>query len=276
MKFNNTAVYNFEGAFRGMRAPMESWDRSDSFFGIVNMEYDFPETEISDLWIDVENIERRERGWEELSHEMENYNEYYDRCEEIERWLMDNGKLYEDGDYAIVAFLGPNDLDLAQRLVTAGDEHAKFMRQILVSVDITAPIYWWKEFDTYKVGTVANSTSTMHKLASTSITLDCFETDDYQLQLPIYATETINDENNHLINYLEELRLMYLDTKDIRYWKELIRWLPESWLQTRTITMNYANLKNMYNQRKGHKLSEWHSFCKWIDTLPYSNELIKY
>lgn len=161
--------------------------------------------------------------------------------------------------------IGKNDLELAQRLIKAGSEHRKFLRQIMVSVDITAPLYWWKEFDTYKVGTVANSTSTMHKLASTPITLECFETGDFD-------ETAVNFSFEQLLASLDELRLEYLSTKDKRYWKELIRWLPESWLQTRTITMNYENILNMYHHRKNHKLSEWHKFCEWVLTLPYAKD----
>ena len=280
MDFKNINVYNFEGAFHGMRNPLESWKQSDSFFGIIHDECDFPESDISDLWVDEENIERREMGLEELSHDMENYNEYYNRCDEIENWLRENGVLSEDGYYANVAYLGPRDLDLAQRLITAGPEHAKFLRQIFVSVDITAPLYWWKEFDTYKVGTVANSTSTMHKLASTPITLDCFEMDDYDSNVQIFDTESwrLDIYTYHvwedMVNICETLRQRYLETKDKKYWKELIRLLPESWLQTRTVTMSYANIRNIYAQRQNHKLSEWHQFCDWIKVLPYNNELI--
>ena len=163
--------------------------------------------------------------------------------------------------------IGKNDLALMQKLIKAGSEHRKFLRQILVSVDITAPLYWWKEFDTYKVGTVANSTSTMHKLADTPITLDCFEMGDY---CGFFETPWKN-----LIALLEQCRKEYNETKDRRYWKELIRFLPESWLQKRTITMNYENILNMYRQRKNHKLTEWSkSFCDWVKTLPYAEELI--
>lgn len=161
--------------------------------------------------------------------------------------------------------IGKNDLELAQRLIKAGSEHRKFLRQIMASVDITAPLYWWKEFDTYKVGTVANSTSTMHKLASTPITLECFETGDFD-------ETAVNFSFEQLLASLDELRLEYLSTKDKRYWKELIRWLPESWLQTRTVTMSYENILNMYHHRKNHKLSEWHKFCEWVLTLPYARE----
>lgn len=157
--------------------------------------------------------------------------------------------------------IGKNDLELMQKLIKAGSEHRKFLRQIFVSVDITAPLYWWKEFDTYKIGTVSNSTSTMHKLASTPITMDCFENGEM-----IYS---------FTIAELEMNRLKYLETKDKNEWKRLIVNLPESWLQKRTITMNYENILNMYRQRKNHKLTEWSkSFCDWVKTLPYAEELI--
>ena len=171
--------------------------------------------------------------------------------------------------------IGKYDLALAQSLIRAGSEHRKFMRQIFVSVDITAPLYWWKEFDTYKVGTVANSTSTMHKLASTPITLDCFETDDVEV------LEELNYEVScwwsELIDELEKLRGKYNETKDKRYWKELIRLLPDSWLQRRTVTMNYENLLVMCSkgQRRNHKLTEWSkSFIDWARSLPYAQQLI--
>ena len=194
--------------------------------------------------------------------------------------------------------IGEDDLDLMHRLIKGGSEHRKFMRQIIVSVDITAPLYWYKEFDTYKIGTTANSTSTMHKLATTPITIDCFETDDYEPTLVF--DEGVDDSgdnpwNYHLniedvigtnekeyyinetfIGFLERLRLKYLETKDKKYWKELIRWLPESWLQTRTWTANYEVLRNLVHQRQGHKLSEWQSFIDWVRTLPYAEELIFY
>lgn len=175
--------------------------------------------------------------------------------------------------------IGKNDMKLAQALIKAGSEHRKFMRQIFVSVDITAPLYWWKEFDTYKVGTTSNSTSTMHKLATTPITLDCFEIDDYDNSIFVNK-----EEIDYLIQFLESLRTKYLDTKDKRYWKELIRWLPESWLQTRTVTMTYENLFAMCSkgQRRFHKLNEWsgqdnanvQNFISWVRPLPYAQELI--
>lgn len=164
--------------------------------------------------------------------------------------------------------LGKNDLSLAQRLIKSGSEHRKFLRQIFVSVDITAPLYWWKEFDTYKIGTVANSCSTMHTITKNPITIDCFEMDDFNREV----SDTMQIEG--FVSYLEHLRKAYLESKNKNYWKELIRWLPESWLQKRTVTMNYENLYSIYRQRKGHKLTEWHKFVDWIKSLPYANELI--
>lgn len=205
MKFEKTEVWGFEHAIRGMRNPLESWDKSDSCY-----------------------IDKR-------------FNDLF--------------------------YIGKNDLKLAQALIKAGSEHRKFMRQIFISVDITAPLYWWKEFDTYKVGTVTDSCSTMHKLKDTPITMDCFEMGDY---CGFFETPWKN-----LIALLEQCRKEYNETKDKRYWKELIRLLPESWLQKRTITMNYENILNMYRQRKPHKLTEWSkSFCDWVKTLPYAEELI--
>ena len=180
----------------------------------------------------------------------------------------------ENGDFREVAKIGKNDLELAQKLIKAGSEHRKFLRQIFVAVDITAPLYFFKELDTYKVGTVANSTSTMHKLASTPITIDCFEMDDFEDVSDKDTFGFVSAWWDNIVYYLEELRQKYNETKDKRYWKELIRLLPESWLQTRTVTMNYENLLNMYHHRKNHKLSEWHKFCEWVESLPYAKELI--
>ena len=163
-----------------------------------------------------------------------------------------------NGEYVV----GDNDLDLMQRLVSAGTEHAKFMRYIIVTMDVTAPLYWWKEFDTYKVGTVANSQSTMHKLCSKEITIRDFSFDDDDELYAKYIANTIAS--------CEELRKKYLETKDKKYWRLLIQLLPEGYNQTRTILLNYQVLQNIYRQRKTHKLKEWHTFCNWIETLPYS------
>jgi hypothetical protein len=144
MNFENTHAYNFEGSIRGMRNPMNSWDKSDSCFGLVSIFDDDSLTDVCDAWIENENIKRRERGLEEYSHDMEDYNEYYNVLEKYEQWLSTEGILRVDEHNHVyeVAFIGPGDLNLAQRLVLAGNEHAKFMRQIFVSVDITAPLYW--------------------------------------------------------------------------------------------------------------------------------------
>ena len=171
--------------------------------------------------------------------------------------------------------LGPNDLDLAKRLCAAGPEHRKWMRQVFVSMDITAPMYWWSEMDTQKIGTTANSTSKMHKLASTPITINCFETDDMVGDIVIGDDLTGSKAWGNLLAYCELLRQKYLETKDIRYWKELLRILPNSWLQTRTWTGNYEILHNIYHQRKNHKLSEWHTFLDIIvKELPQAQEFI--
>jgi hypothetical protein len=174
--------------------------------------------------------------------------------------------------------IGENDMKLAQSLIRAGSEHRKFMRQIFVCVDITAPLYWWKEFDTYKVGTVANSTSTMHKLASTPITKECFEMDDFSNLDTEQGWQSLDEiQWTSLINWLEDLRRSYNESKDKRYWKELIRLLPDSWLQRRTVTMNYENLLVMCSkgQRRNHKLTEWSkSFINWARSLPYAKQLI--
>ena len=251
MKFSNTSVMNFENAFRGLRNPKNSWSRSDSEF---NVYYD------------------TSRGDLTTSELLRIYPSAYIHHKAQDGYFTD--------------IIGENDMKLAQTLIKAGNEHRKFMRQIFVSVDITAPLYWWKEFDTYKVGTVANSTSTMHKITSKPITLDCFEIDDYEKDLKCLETydsnievdySTVDFEVYKFINFLENLRQKYLETKDKRYWKELIRWLPESWLQKRTITMNYENVRNMYFQRRNHKLTEWsESFIKWVESLPYAKELIMY
>ena len=203
IKFNNTAVMNFENAMRGARNPLNSWARSDS-------SYD------------------------------------------------------ENGNFVF----GLNDLDLAKRLCQAGNDHRKFIRQIFISVDITAPIYWWKEYDTYKVGTVANSTSTMHKIHSKSFELADFSTD--------HMTDEALDTMKVMVESLEEIRLKYMETKDKALWYSLIQLLPESYHQMRTCTMSYENAIAMYNARHNHKLEEWHTFCDWVCELPYFMELFPF
>ena len=275
MKFEHTEVMNFEGALRGMRNPMNSWDKSDSSFGIFCEHEENEEVyEVAHAWVYAETKDMVD---------CDDICEIEDQIfEERLAWLYKNGMRYMSNDHHYHAnYIGPNDMSLAKRLIAGGNEHRKFLRQIMVSVDITAPLYWWKEFDTYKVGTTANSTSTMHKLASTPITKDCFEMDDYCGDLVYFTYDgdsltdyTVNDIMNNIIEDLEALRQKYNETKDKRYWKELIRLLPNGWLQTRTVTMNYENLHSMYHQRENHKLTEWHSFCDWVKTLPYAGEFI--
>lgn len=197
LKVERDKVYNFEGAIRGMRNPLNSWDKSDSDFS----------------------------------------------CDPPK--------------------LGPKDLDLALRLVKSGSDHRKFLRQIMVSCNITAPLYWWKQFDTYKVGTVANSTSTMHTLTKRKLTVDDFAWDG---NLTSYRADTIE--------HLNLLMALYKRTGEKGYWRELIQDLPSSFLQMRTVTLNYEVLRNIYHARKAHKLTEWHDFCAWIETLPYSEFIV--
>lgn len=219
MKFENTEVFNFEGALRGMRNPMDSWDKLDSYYGINNHEW----------------------------------------CYRI----------------------GEKDLDLAQRLIKGGSEHAKFMRQIFVSVDITAPRYWWSEFDTYKIGTTANSCSTMHKLTAYPITYEmfCFDgindldiennLDDELLNYKIY------DWINNTLSLMEDIRIIGEETKQFKYKKIMKQILPEGFLQKRTVTLNYAVIRTMVQQRKNHRLKEWNTdFINWAKSLPYAEELI--
>ncbi len=163
--------------------------------------------------------------------------------------------------------LGPNDLDLARRLARAGSDHRKYLRQIFVSVDITAPLYWWKEFDTYKVGTVANSTSTMHKIHTKPFARDDFSHDRLD-EGGLAALDAV-------IAYLERERQKFVaDTADRQSWHNMIQMLPSSYNQMRTVTMNYENLINIYYARRNHKLAEWHTLCDWILSLPYATDLI--
>ena len=285
MKLENLKVFNFEGAFRGMRNPMNSWNKSDSCFDIYYA--DEAEDSLYEIAYNWAENECPENPSPEL---IEKYSDWlYSICHL--RYANYNSYIQD------MALLGPKDLELAQKLIRAGSEHRKFLRQIIVSFDLTAPLYFWKEFDTYKVGTVANSTSTMHKLTSTPITLDCFEIDDYEPGL-IYLEGTddrgdypfdyhlcVNDvvgtdeystyDEPTIIQFLEKLRQKYLETKDKAYWKELIRWLPESWLQTRTITMSYENILNLIHHRHNHKLSEWRWLVSYFkNELPYAYELL--
>jgi len=177
-------------------------------------------------------------------------------------WAKSDSFYNEKGSF----ILGENDLALAKKLCMAGSDHRKFMRQIFVSVDITAPLYWWKEFDTYKVATVANSTSTMHKIHSKAFEIDDFSHDQ--------LTEESRKILEKTIEYLEELRQKYNQNQDKKYWYDIIQLLPSSYNQLRTCTLNYETLTNIYHSRRNHKLAEWHVFCDWILTLPYAKDLI--
>lgn len=158
--------------------------------------------------------------------------------------------------------IGPNDLELMVKLCNAGTDHGKFMRMITVTADITAPLYWWKEYDTYKVGTVANSCSTMHKIADKEFTLDDFSHEQMH--------DAFRADLQRLVKLLNIARNKFLETGDKRFWWDMIQLLPSSYNQRRTVQLNYAVLRNMYHARKGHKLDEWRNFCAWMETLPYS------
>lgn len=222
IKLENTEVMGWEAAIRGMRNPLNSWEKSDSSF-------------------------------EDVFEDPENLHTYYMKNAEI----------------------GPNDFDLMKRLRNAGTDHRKFMRMITVYVDITAPLYWWKEFDTYKVGTVANSCSTMHKIADKEFTLKDFS-HEHLTTLPLEALKnTIDTINNCRNGYLamknrptKELKKRREDLKEI--WWQMIQLLPSSYNQRRTVMLNYEVLANIYKSRRNHKLDEWRDFCLWIRTLPYS------
>ena len=248
IKLENTEVFNFEGALRGMRNPMNSWDKSDS-------EYK--------KWCTC-------LGENEIPHYCEDCS--YDAC---------NPDMGEE-----VYVVGQNDMNLARKLIKGGSEHRKFLRQIFISVDITAPLYWWKEFDTYKVGTVANSCSTMHKIHFKELELEDFS-HEHLLDTTVQETKTDEfmqtysvdnyDENwkrdmEFIISRLNYARKRFLETKDKRYWWQMIQILPESYNQKRTVTMNYENVYSIYKQRTGHKLDEWHDLNKWCESLPYFKE----
>ncbi len=177
-------------------------------------------------------------------------------------WNRMDSSYDEEGNF----ILGPNDLSLAKRLAVAGSDHRKYLRQIFVSVDITAPLYWWKEYDTYKVATVANSTSTMHKIHSKPFELDDFSHD--------HLTEGSLALLENFVQEMEKVRLRYVETKSKDDWYDMIQLLPSSYNQMRTCTFNYETLTNIYFARRAHKLQEWHIFCDWILELPYAKELI--
>ncbi len=197
--------------------------------------------------VSVMNFENAIRGARNPLNSWSRSDSYYDDC----------------GNYV----LGENDLSLAKRLASAGSDHRKYLRQIFVSLDITAPLYWWKEFDTYKVGTVANSTSTMHKIQAKEFSRDDFSHD----RMDAGALDMLD----RVIEYLESERVAFLaDTSNRQHWHNMIQTLPSSYNQMRTVTLNYENLISIYYARKSHKLAEWHTFCDWIKELPYASDII--
>lgn len=248
LKIENTEVVGWEAAIRGMRNPMNSWDKSDSGW---------------DAHIPPIRL-RNQVDWEQWA-------ERYKAVQYSDEYTYD---------------IGPDDRDLMTTLRNAGTDHRKFMRMITVYLDITAPLYWWKEFDTYKIGTVANSCSTMHKIADKEFTPDDFSHEHLLNMANNDASDALflNDANNIrvdgddllglTINVLNYYRGRYIKTKDKRYWWQMIQLLPSSYNQKRTVMLNYEVLANIYKSRKDHKLDEWHTFCDWIEDLPYSELII--
>lgn len=232
LKIENTEVFGWEHAIRGMRNPMNSWEKSDS-----RMVYCDGECSSCDAY--------------EL--------------------FSDDSCMTALGENIII---GPDDRELAVKLAKAGTDHRKFMRMITVYLDITAPLYWWKEFDTYKVGTVANSCSTMHKIAAKEFTLEDFSCEhlisDEAIPGRVYSAKGMMEAT---VDNLNMFRKLYLETQDKKYWWQLIQLLPSSYNQRRTVMLNYEVLANIYKSRRNHKLDEWHTLCDWIEVLPYS-ELI--
>ena len=230
----------------------------------------------------IENVEVM--GWEAAIRGMRNPMNSWGKSDSHKDGCRCTPLCYKSKDYTV----GPNDLDLMTRLRNAGTDHRKFMRMITVYLDITAPLYWWKEFDTYKVGTVANSCSTMHKIAAKEFTLEDFS-HEHLIDYDLYSCDEIDGPVingaphigcgglqliNLTINVLNYYRGKYLETKDKKYWWQMIQLLPSSYNQRRTILLNYEVLANIYKSRRNHKLDEWHTFCDWIEQLPYS-ELIR-
>ena len=216
-------------------------------------------------------------GWEEAIRGMRNPKNSWDRSDT--GWVQDSVKdnrtpLEYDFDWCAKKVIGSNDHDLMMRLAKGGPVHAKYRRMIAVYVDITAPLYWWKEFDTYKVGTVANSCSTMHKIHAKEFAMDDFSTEHLfdvdSLNVELWSLDTFRQ----IIEALNAAREAFLATNDKRYWNNMIQLLPSSYNQKRTVMLNYEVLAGLYPMRKNHKLDEWHVFCDWIKSLPYSEIII--
>lgn len=254
IKIENIQVSGFEAAFRGLRNPMNSWDKSDSRFGISSSPYNDDDYDVTATYVDSKFIEHSPE-WEK-------------GFETINNWLLKNGVLKKDTETDAIeyAYIGKNDMDLARRMIKAGDDEAKFMRMIHVQMDITAPLYLLKEFDTYKIGTVANSCSTMHKIHAKEFTIDDFShehLDGYSLDVLENIIFRLNDNRKH-----------FIETKDKDYWWQMIQLLPSSYNQKRTVDFNYQTARHMYFARRNHKLDEWHTFTDTLLKLPYGNQLI--
>ena len=238
IKIENFEVLGWEHAIRGMRNPMNSWENSDSVF------------------IDEDG------DWYTITGDSGPF-------KNVDEFSTDGQQVY----------IGPNDLDLMKRLRNAGTDHRKFMRMITVYLDITGPMYWWSEFDTYKIGTVANSCSKMHKIHAKEFTIDDFSCEhlfdrygDPSMNLN-YGYKYPKAVMQDLIDILNNYRVWYNETKDKKYWWQMIQLLPTSYNQKRTVMLNYEVLANIYKSRRNHKLDEWHTLCDFIEELPYS-ELI--
>jgi hypothetical protein len=225
-------------------------------------------------------IEKTEvMGWEAAIRGMRNPKNSWDRSDSYKTHIEDPETL-ETSDYQI--FIGDNDKDLMLRLAKGGSVHAKYRRMILVTCDITAPLYWWKEFDTYKVGTVANSCSTMHKIHDKPFTVDDFShehlTDYWNDETQIVDYEEYSNTPRlvleWIVDVLNHYREMFLKTGDKKYWWQMIQLLPSSYNQKRTVLLNYEVLAGIYPMRKDHKLDEWHTFCDWIHNLPHSDVIV--
>lgn len=264
IKIENVRVTNFESAFRGMRNPMNSWHLSDSAFGLLNTQYSDIDYEVTNSWV------RTETEADEWSPE------YEEAFEKYNNWLMRNGILAHEVNQNTIeyAFIGPKDMNLAQRLLGGGSDDHKFMRQINISMDITCHHTWWAEFDTYKVGTVRNSCSKMHKIHVKGFEREMFSCegiDSLAYDFP-QANKTFEDT---LIT-LEELRKLFNETQDRRYWRAMIEILPMGFNIKATVSFNYQVARAMYHARNNHKVFEWRDLCKVFEELPYGKELICY
>ena len=258
IKIENIQVSGFEAAFRGLRNPMNSWNKSDSRFGISSYPYNDDDYDVTATYINPDFIEHSQE-WEE-------------EFEAINNWLLENGILKRDTETDAIeyAFIGKKDIDLARRMILAGTDEAKFMRMIHIQMDVTAPMYWWKEADTYKVGTVANSCSTMHKIHAKEFVLEDFSCEHIHNMKEEHWMVCMDN----VISSLNVARERYLETKDKKYWWQMIQLLPSSYNQKRTLDFNYQTARAMYFARKNHKLDEWHTFTDTLLTLPYGHKLI--